>query len=278
MRTVWRVEVPRIAFSYEFVMHGILALSALHLAQYSDQKAFYISQGLALHQSGLRVATTMLPHVNKDNCAALWIFNAITCLVSLASPRRREDILLVGQNSIAEWLQLLRGTQSMIQISEAHLSAGPLSTMFLAGRQRSAMRERHANDPSPEATQLERLTRQITDSTTNPAHLKDYLHAIKELRASFNVAYAPNFHTYESADVFVWLFHITDAYLALLTQRTPESLVIFAHFCVVLKRFDSTWYISGWSNHLLAKIYEMLDQQHRLWIRWPIEETGIVLF
>jgi hypothetical protein len=295
MRTVWRVQIPRLAFSYDFVMHGILALSALHLAQSqpSPRKEMYIAEGQSLHQTGLRIATTLLPHVTKDNCAPLWIFNAITSLVSLASPRQPGDILLVGPHGVAEWLQLLRGTQSMIMLNEANLRAGPLGPMFISGRNRSMLRAAHARDQTIESKHLSDLMSLIsqpqvaisdsnllssTQSKLAPSHLAAYTTAIDELRPSFNIAYAPNFQTYESADVFIWLFRITDSFLDLLVEKRQEALVIFAHFCVVLKRFDSTWYMNGWYEHLLSQIWEMLDEVHRLWIRWPIEETGIVLF
>jgi hypothetical protein len=37
---------------------------------------------------------------------------------------------------------------------------------------------------------------------------------------------------------------------------------------------DSCWWMEGWATHLIAKIYHLLDEEHRLWIRWPIEEIG----
>ena len=78
--------------------------------------------------------------------------------------------------------------------------------------------------------------------------------------------------------MFIWLFRILDEYVQLLNQRRQEALVVFAFFCVILKRFDHIWYMSGWSTHILGNIWYMLDEQHRLWIQWPMEETGLVLY
>jgi hypothetical protein len=34
--------------------------------------------------------------------------------------------------------------------------------------------------------------------------------------------------------------------------------------------------MEGWSIHLISGIYDSLDEEHRLWLRWPMEEIGWV--
>ncbi len=65
-----------------------------------------------------------------------------------------------------------------------------------------------------------------------------------------------------------------DGFIEMLDQRSPPALVIFAHFVVLLKYLGSCWWMQGWSTHLLQEIWSLLDQEHRVWIRWPIEEIG----
>lgn len=79
---------------------------------------------------------------------------------------------------------------------------------------------------------------------------------------------------FETSDIFIWLFRVQDDYLELLKRHSQEALVIFAYFCVILKRLDHHWWIEGWSTHLMEKIWGILDEEHRLWVRWPIEEIG----
>ena len=277
-KDVWRLNVPRLAFSFDFVMYGILALSALHLAHFSTRHDFYLAQAAALHQRGLRLATGVLSNVTPGNCAALYIFNALTCIITLASPRKPDDILLVEETEISEWLLLFRGTASILSSSEQIIRTGPLGPLLLVGGRRNALRAKHAADQTIEAEQLERLQQLITENRTDSLDVHAYSDAILELRRSFNVAYAPEFRGYESADVFIWLFRVSDEYLNYFKERTQESLAIFAFFCVILKRFDSCWYIAGWSTHLLSKVFRLLDQEHRLWIQWPLEEIGLVLY
>lgn len=98
--------------------------------------------------------------------------------------------------------------------------------------------------------------------------------AISELQKSFAVAYSGVYDTLESSDVFIFLFCVSGDYLTLLKDRTQESLAIFAHFCIIAKKLEHYWWSDGWSEHLMSQIYAMLDEEHRLWIRWPMEEIG----
>ncbi|KFY06500.1 hypothetical protein V492_08002 [Pseudogymnoascus sp. VKM F-4246] len=279
IRNLWRISVPRLALEFDFVMYAVLALSALHLARFSPERKEYLyAQAAILHQNGLRLATTVLPDVTPENCNGVYIFTAMTCLITLASPRQPDDILLVGDYGISEWLVHFRGTRSVMDRAREIILSGPMGPMLMAGRQRRTLRAELAIKQTMETDQLDILDKLVREAVTDPSHVHSYAGAIFELRGSFNIVYAPGFQGYESADVFLWLFEISDEYLNLLKERRQESLAIFAFYCVILKRFDPCWYINGWGDHLLARIYQLLDEQHRLWIRWPIEETGMIVY
>lgn len=72
LKNMWRITVPQIGFSYEFVMRNILALSALHLAYMNPAKRdFYIPQAVLQHQTAVGAAIGLLTQVTDENCAAL---------------------------------------------------------------------------------------------------------------------------------------------------------------------------------------------------------------
>lgn len=57
-----------------------------------------------------------------------------------------------------------------------------------------------------------------------------------------------------------------------------EAVAIFAHFSIILKHHESEshWWLQGWADHLVARAYEILDDEHRVWIEWPMSEVGWV--
>jgi hypothetical protein len=257
-------------------MRGILALSALHLARYRpEKKELYNSQALLQHQIGLRQATNALTEINDQNCTGVYIFSALTLFFNVATPRKPGDLLLVGDNGIADWLALVKGTSFIVGTSGKILFDGSLGPMFIGGRRRNELREKLLAEEPPEDSPLAELLQLINKTTVDHQDVTIYLAAIDSLRKSF-VTYTESGQglTFEPADVFIWVFELDRRFLELLRQRTQESLCIFSYFCVNLRRLESCWWMEGWATHLIAKIYHLLDEEHRLWIRWPIEEIG----
>ncbi|KAG4430716.1 hypothetical protein IFR05_013804 [Cadophora sp. M221] len=275
MKIAWRVNVPQVGFSYDFVMRGILALSALHMAHYKPEKReFYISQAMLQHQTGLRVATEVLASVTQENCTGVYAFSALTIFFTLASPRKPGDLLLVGENGMADWLFLVKGTSFIVNNYEEFLREGLLGPMFISGARAAALRTQYLDEKSSQDDPLIELSGLVAQNSTDEANKHVYLGAIETLRKSYAFYNRPGPAGYETGDVFIWIFEVTEEFLQLLRGHTQESLTIFAYFCVVLKRLDSHWWMQGWSTHLISKIWNLLDEEHRLWIRWPLEEIG----
>jgi hypothetical protein len=275
MKMLWRINVPQLGFQFDFVMRGILGLSALHMARYKPEKRdFYIAHAMQQHQMGLRMATPVLQDVTKENCTGVWVFSALTLFFTLASPRGASDFLLIGENGISDWLFLVKGTSFIIESSAQQLEEGPLGPMFLAGKRRSALREELLAQGPPKEDPLGELLARITDSSVDRTYLPAYASAIDVLRMSFVFIFAPGPPGYETADIFHWVFRVDDDFLQLLKIQTQESMAILAYFCVILRRLDSQWWMEGWSTHLMAKIWNLLDEEHRYVVSFQVNQLS----
>jgi hypothetical protein len=275
LKTLWRINVPQLGLDYDFVMRGILALSALHLAKSRpEHKERYVSLALLHSAAGLRAVTAILPNITKENCSAIYLFSALTFILALATPRKPGDLLIMGNSGPAEWLTLFRGVHVIVQSSQGNIESGILGPMFTSGARRSQLRDAYASEHSTDKDQLGYLRYAIQQTVTNQHILQIYMNTINELQISFTAAYSGVFDALESTDVFIFLFRVSEDYLVLLEDRTQESLAIFAYFAVLAKRLEGNWWCEGWSDYLMSKIYTLLDDEHKLWIRWPMEETG----
>ncbi|KAJ8066607.1 hypothetical protein OCU04_005654 [Sclerotinia nivalis] len=275
LATLWRINIPQLAYSQEIVMRGLLAVAALHIAYYKPEKRdFYISTAVSHHQKAVASAITMMADVNDDNCTALHVFTSITLIYSLGSPRKSLDFLLVGENDVSDWVTLLRGVRAITDHAPETIYNGSLRPMFSAGARRDQLR----NDPSthPPKQDLVDLSDFLTASIADPHDLETYIQSINELQKSFTVLSKVSRDNYESADLFIWPYRVSDHYLSLLRQRTAPALIIYAYFAVLMKYLDTHWWIKGWSEYLIAQIYGLLDEEHRIWIRGAIEEIGWV--
>ncbi|CAG8951476.1 hypothetical protein HYFRA_00007392 [Hymenoscyphus fraxineus] len=278
LKALWRINVPQIGFRADYVMHTILSISALHLAHYLPEKReYYAAQGKAHHQSGLRMATSLLANVTNDNCDSIYIFSTMTLFITLATSRTSEDFLLLRNETNGGWLELLKGTYFIIRNYEHSLINSSLSAMFVAGRKRENLREEASLEYPADTDDLQELRYHISDSQLDPHTYSLCTNAIEELRMSLALAMKRNNASLEPGDVvFVWLYKVNNGFLELVSDHCQEAIVIFAYFCALLKMMDTRWWMQGSGINLLNQVWDLLDEQHRLWIRWPIEEIGWV--
>ena len=274
LQNLWRITIPQYGFASSFVIRAVLAISALHLAYVKpERKDLYISHALHHHDIALRAVTSILPDMTRDNCCALYLFSVMTCIISCAKPHRQGDFLLIGEGGISEWLTIFRGARTIIEHASDTVRAGPLAPMFTSGERKLRLREERFTGAQNYMLELrQNIEGAVRDSVT----LQIYLDSLEEMSKSFGMVLDGDAQSCESADVFIWLFLVSDDYLRLLNERTPESLVILGYFCVILKQLEWTWWIQGRSTYLIAGIYWLLDEEHRLWIQWPMEQIGWV--
>ncbi|KAK0663522.1 hypothetical protein DIS24_g1080 [Lasiodiplodia hormozganensis] len=294
LRSVWRVEVPRLAFQHDFVMRAILAVSAAHMAHWKPDKAdFYISRAVSHHKIGLRGPTSILPHVTQENCSALYIFSALTAILSLALPRKPDDIPFVSSEGVAEWLFLLRGIASIVFSSSEWILNGSIGPFLHRVKvpafdpallQSGTVPARVTAEPlptseparPPEEDQLMELRRFIERDVADPDQAQLYLSALDDLIKSYTYIFNLGPNECHLRSIFSWPCMVSNEYLKLLSQHDPHALVVFSYYSILLHRLDSFWWIKGWGTHLISRIYHLLPPVYRQWVRWPIEEIGWV--
>lgn len=146
IQTLMRVSVPQLGFKYEFLMRGVLAFSALHLANFRpEEHDYYVAQALYHHEIGLREASTLIANITEENCSAVYIFSVLTFYFGLAKPRKSGDFFIVGEQGVADWLFLIKGTRYIMESSYHTLYKGPFGPLFEAGSRRFEIRQQSAD-------------------------------------------------------------------------------------------------------------------------------------
>jgi hypothetical protein len=274
LQTVWQIRIPQASFSSPFVFRGILALSALHLAHLKPEfHDHYTEQAEMHHNTALQMVSSILPNVTQENSQSIYIFSILTCLISCAKPRLRDDFWSNNARDI-EWLTLFRGTTSIIASAGESLKTGPLAPMFAMGHRRKLARDARSATGTPHF--LVTLKQILEDSVLDPSELHCYHESIDDMAKSFATVAELGSHKCETADIFIWMLRVSDEYFEYFRRRTPESLVIFAYFCVVMKEMEWAWWMQGFSVHTISGIYYSLDEEHRCWLQWPMQQVGWV--
>ncbi|KAI1393310.1 uncharacterized protein F4822DRAFT_423779 [Hypoxylon trugodes] len=276
VRNFWRVNVPRIGFSYHYVLKAILSLAALHLARFKPQRRdVLIEQAMVHHNASSSLALPVLNDLTANDSVPMFFFSMLTTYIGFASPKESDNLLVISDGVMPEWLFLFRGMRSVIEINSVAIhSIISLGFIFNTGRQMNEIWE--ANVP-PEHEGLKELESTVRFYVKDPHKLDELSRGIESLKRSFAFFYGGNYNDDQRLRAaFMWLFKLRDNFVNLLKERDNEALCVLAFFCVLLQRLDYTWWIEGWGVHLVSRIYSVLDDGYRLWIRWPIEEIGWV--
>lgn len=272
---MWRDAVPKLAFSDEYgcAMHGILAVAALHLAFLEpENRSMRLITATAHYDQAVRTISAMISNICKDNCETLFISSSLIVVFATASP------LLPGNSghenepwSLPEWIPLIRGVHSILKQVWDWVETGRLGAML-------GFRFYDGPDPLPEEMKkiLGNLYRLCTDtSEPDPEEIRDtdisstYFTAIHELQKSFS-------NSVDSGSsmvslMFLWPVSLSDKFVTLLKEKRPRALVIFAHYCALLKRIESYWWVDGRAEYELVRIERSIEEldKWKKWLVWP---------
>lgn len=172
-----------------------------------------------------------------------------------------------------DWILLLSGVKRILDMLTSESYTGILSPLLKNGR----VRYNAAHQPGyQESSLLQDLSANIEATVADPAELSCYRLAIDELVCQLNLVLSPSSQNIEIVDAFVWHFTAPESFMLFLKQQRQAAVCIFVHSLILFHAFNSNHWLHGWDTFLLSRAWEMLDEEHRLWIQWPIEEIGWV--
>lgn len=273
VRNFWRVSVPQMGFTTRYLLHGILSIAALHLAHsWPERRDKYINQANRYHNASLASASPLIANVGEN----LILFSHLMSYFALAKPKDSDDFLVAGNRALPEWLYVFRGMRVLMHSVEQTKRTS--SILELSGSRVHKVWTSKTFDNQAFRDLEMCLQRQATkagDPSTQKVEI--LMDAARDLKRSFAFFHGGHDSVPEGPPdraTFVWLYMVSDEYFDLVKDGDNEALCILAFFCVLLRRLDHHWWVEGWGFHLIQRIYSLLDDEHRLWVRWPIEEIG----
>ncbi|KAL1608451.1 hypothetical protein SLS60_003393 [Paraconiothyrium brasiliense] len=255
-----------------FLMRGILALSALHLAKTTldrDTRVNYLRTA-AYHQDlALPEYRTTLLDVTKENVAAVMAFSAILTIYSFAAPK---DPGRVFAECPPEWIFLHRGVGDI----PSHWQSWIQNTFLDRQMHR---RRLQPVDPSlnPEDYRLHCLEALIASLPLEEANeAPAYEGALYWLRQAYAHTYNPESITGGLHALLFWIERVPQGYMDLLSMQRPRAMILLANAVVLVKRASHFWYLEGFAEHTIAEAKQVVDFELLPWIDWPMQVCGMV--
>lgn len=267
---MWQVHVVKLGLKHDFLLRGILAVSAYHKAwERPEKRADYIFVA-SRHQSlALTHFQETLANVNESNCHAIFAFSCLIIVMTFASATKDKPSDFT--TDMLQWFYLLRGAKIVLDMHADMIKCSFLKPLLdeLAHSENTAP---HEIPDSDRITDLFRICNMANhDRETSQA----YTLAVHSLLSTFTQASVSR-RRGEAALLpsFIWPVMLPPKFLELLGEKQPEALVVLAHYCVIVYWTEATdsWFMGGWGRYMLETIKTSLPDEWQEHVRWADEQ------
>lgn len=280
----WQSIFPQIGFRQPFVMHGILSLSALHLA-YKDpasreQRILDATQHHNMALQGLRTSiesTVNGDYTDGDALFACSVLNIIYVFAILGRLHQPPDADIRGRAARvlgSEWIPIIRGVGPVVRTSIERVRRGPLAQLLSLDQWEELDPDGHLGAEEGPFSGVRDAWAESGDDA--PIYDKAW-HTIRRCflfsRQFTSGDELPEAWGYnrEWAGPIVFLHETPEEYFTRLHQRQPQALVIFTYFAAMLHSLDDHWFFEGWGRDIVEVIDQLLGDYWRPWTKWPRE-------
>ncbi|PKY04704.1 hypothetical protein P168DRAFT_267315 [Aspergillus campestris IBT 28561] len=271
----WQAVIPQEAIAHPFLTHGLMALSALHVASTGDDhsKEEYITTAQSHYNKAVCGFEKAVKTLNKSTCDAVFAMCHIDLVYSFALP-------LTMQSSNNNPIDNLCHILTHIQTSSPTITAtnnsitkdNPLNP--LSPRPPSSHDARMPNTSQLAITALTRLNNTL--STQDPSHpASTYTTTITHLASSLETLLHSSNNEETPLSTMQWTYHVPAAFLALVRSRRPFALVLLAHYAVILHAMRASWWVGEWGERIIRECGLALGGEWRGACGWVVDATGV---
>ena len=260
---VWQIAVPKEALKYEFLMHALLAVSAVHLMYTHPERYQIYEKGARMHRN--MALSLSIPHLNQltaSNCHALFAMSNLVANLAFVFPHSvSAGLPPTPLDDVLNYFVLLRGAKTILKSASEWINQGPLAELmrFKCGSPNETL-------PEDIESTLNRLEEANDKTSETPKAHEVYESAIKHLRTTFQTFKGV---TEKSALVTTWPVIVDGQFIQALRVREPMALAILAHYTVFLHKVNLQWWCKCRAEELLEAIDQNLPREWRALIVWP---------
>jgi hypothetical protein len=303
----WCTIIPDLVLKQDFVIHGILAVAALHVsttvASKDLRKSYQDLVALELN-AGLRPFMTEVQQVTSDNVEALFAFSAVISLfntyqattevqqialskqASAIDPASLQAVVTAAVQSTLIRLRTLRGVQVILVPGWSKLQSGPLRVVI----EREAWSA--ATTISDARRADERCLKILESMWSNPRRpYQDYFDTLRQVwqllcRSSALVwklvdEAPPSLNatgpTFDWTSILHFPTNCSLAYASLLEEQCIEAWILLGHYTLQLEEVKGVWWLDGSAATCLTTAALVIGTNNWDWIAHPAARIGLDL-
>lgn len=261
-----------LSFKHPYLMHTLLALSALHMLHGSDDSDPRLYALASTHNlAATQLARPQVARSDAEHRDAVYNFAALSSLYALAEPplRTGPTALQTSTETIVCLLQAFRMGKGILAVQDPFKveleASGSLKPELWKDNKDDVLLTLDADYP-----QMTVLT-SIVDDYCHEQHKDPCRAAIRDLFISIAVL-ATNHKNHSSLHrIMTWPMHLDPACLQMFEMHDPVGLVILAHYAALMSMRRNYWFFNRWPTLLLDSIADLIRTEWREHLRWPRE-------
>ncbi|KAF1960902.1 hypothetical protein CC80DRAFT_489132 [Byssothecium circinans] len=282
LKHLWKKLGPKFAIDYTFLMHEILALSALQLALFNPEKHHeYFALGIHHQDHALRGIRKALGNITDANAAPLFGASTLITLSVFASrgqdalrpspdPRVQEHEPKDTINDLADIFALIQGMGVVVAAAQMAVINGPFGVIF-----RDPAHETLSQPMFPQL--IERIPNLLhfieKECDLDEALRRELVAFVALMRDNVLRSMRPCMDNRELRFLFFWPLHLSPNFFNLLRKKSEPALVVLMHWAVILYAAEPRyWFLKGWSDRTIQAISDAVtDPVWRSAIEWPLK-------
>ncbi|KAJ6036400.1 hypothetical protein N7540_000679 [Penicillium herquei] len=273
---LWQKHLPEWGIEFPPILHLILALSALHLGyEQPSLRDKYIQEADNHFTFGIRSVRAIISQLNAENCQRIYISAVLICFIYFGRGPRVGEYLVFSNTGPAEWIVLMQGVKLVLNSHHEKVFSGLLEPQGeevvyeLTPAMRSELHEHTVH--------LQAVQRFVGEQNIDETERSMYNSAITDLfeitRKVYERVSGGKSGVALMDSVIGWLYRRPEEFILRLQQKNSYEMVILAYWAVLLKYMESTWFMEGWSRHVLSGVEGSLNGDCRPWIEWPLRKV-----
>ncbi|KAI9927420.1 hypothetical protein MW887_003033 [Aspergillus wentii] len=257
---LWQEEIPLQASSCPLLMHGILAIAALHLALSTPaESSSLLDRALHHHTLSLQLFNRQITTSNSSNAHLHFSYTVLLIVWAYGSVVPMDDQYL-QLDGLLDSLELVRLGKSMFELHSDDI-------------RREAIGQFAGFDASRAKKYISDTVRQAL--TGLRAKADDFIDSMAIDHMEHHLQFSET--TGDVRFVIGWPAVVENAFWARIRSHKPVAMLILAHYSMLLAKCkEHHWWISGWAGRVLLAVENILPdsekrrldwETHRVWIR-----------
>lgn len=271
----WKVILPQQALSHDFLLNGILALAALHIASTLEPPAAlsYIDTALEYHNMAFAPYRHAIDNLTPMNCDAVFGHSVITTVIGISLPRltaSRDESSNMTENIVVVF-ELLQGVSKILNISRPWMK----TRLFSSGSPFFDVDCTKLDQKADAA--ISRLMR-LNDESVTDANA-DQHRINKDAISILHKCFCRYTNNGDPGSVLAWLAAVDKEFVHRLRSRRPFPLLILMHWAVLLDHLDGqVWWARNSGKALVSELLPVVPPGDLSWEEarlWPKQKLGL---